>query len=409
MYFRWGETVLVGVLASVLWLPGVSVATLEPVQGLIQLSTPGHADEWQTLVDPSFVEVGSRIRTGPTGLAYLTFFEGYEVDILPDSLLEVRELDVDSSTGIIAVSFDLFAGSVFNNIENVLDPASRYEIQTPSASIAVRGTHFFVTVTPGGDTTIIVRSGAVTVTGITPDNQLGDTLQVEEGQSLHVPADGSLDPVGEVGVLPEYPPESPLAPETCGNLICEPDEANTCALDCQEFPQCGNGQCNPGEGVVSCPTDCVWMQELPDLNAVAPSENPSDGTYFHFLWATMQCGGDPPNEELHNPLVMYWGIGCFDTEGQTAAHPHPADYQLFVDGQAWDMGGLHQSGPHRHPPYCPWGWNFVMDPVELPPGEHVLKLVETAADTWESTRGGHTVGQTNTLECTVIIQADPRK
>lgn len=123
---------------------------------------------------------------------------------------------------------------------------------------------------------------------------------------------------------------------------------------------------------------------------------------LHFLWGSMVCVLTPA-EVISEPLHIYWGIGCFDSQAHANMHPHPADYQLMVDGQAWDMSGLHQTGPHRHPPYCPWGWSFHMDPIELEPGKHTLTLVETVTDTWSGVSGGRNAGEVVTLSCTVEI------
>ncbi len=144
----------------------------------------------------------------------------------------------------------------------------------------------------------------------------------------------------------------------------------------------------------------ITLPEIPG-EAIEPAENT-----LHFLWATMSCEYTP-SSTISGPLLTHWGVGCFDSYAHASAHPHPADYQMFMDGELMDMGTLRQSGPHLHPPYCPVGWTFTFGPVTLPPGEHTLRLVETITDTWTTITegtGGRRAGETVELSCVITVQ-----
>ena len=56
------------------------------------------------------------------------------------------------------------------------------------------------------------------------------------------------------------------------------------------------------------------------------------------MWHLMACtyGG----EAITNRVSFVWGIGCFNSAASANAHPHPAAYQLYVDGVAMDMSSL---------------------------------------------------------------------
>jgi hypothetical protein len=44
----------------------------------------------------------------------------------------------------------------------------------------------------------------------------------------------------------------------CGNGVCEPGEdMKSCPKDCPVGPVCGNGVCEVGEDMKSCPKDCT--------------------------------------------------------------------------------------------------------------------------------------------------------
>jgi hypothetical protein len=417
MTFQWGTwiwraTAVVLLFAGLYNMPlAVSraqtetVASLDPVQGWVQHRAADAAeDDWQTVTERQLVTEGDWIRTDSYGLAYLTFFEGVEAEILPDSVVTVSHLDIKQTEhdGPFTITLVVLLGDTLNSVERVVDAESRYEVRTPNAAITVRGTHFWVSVSLEQETTIRAVDGEVLVTGLDPQGEVIGELLLEPGYAVTVQPDGTPGEPDPIGELPEYPIEAPLVPETCGNGACDPDEELTCPMDCYELPLCGDGECDEsgGENPITCPDDCGPALDEPDHK---PLDGES-GSAIHFFWGEGRCDVDPPGETVINPVLLHWGVGCFDSAAQASAHPHPADYQLSVDGQAYDMSSLRQTNVHPGLPYCSWAWGFEMGPITLPPGEHELTLVETITDTW-STSGdgdrGRSAGQTATLTCTI--------
>ena len=139
----------------------------------------------------------------------------------------------------------------------------------------------------------------------------------------------------------------------------------------------------------------------PEITAEAPPEGNQGGTQVGLMWHLMACtyGG----EAITNPVSFVWGIGCFDSAASANAHPHPAAYQLYVDGVAMDMSSLDQRGPEAHAPICPYGWSFYYPGITLTPGEHTLRLDETVTDTWHDESGGRTAGEQVTLGCVIDV------
>lgn len=368
------------------------VAMLDPVQGLVQVR---RVDEpaWQTVVEAVPVAEGDAIRTGETGLAEMVFFEGVAITILPESIVRVdRRAVVADETAEVVLNLSL--GDLLSRVNAAARPI-HYEVHTPSAVIAVRGTEFWVSLTLEQHTRVIAIEGDVTVIGVDDMEQRTESVVLEAGQEVTVLDSGEVGPIAEMRDLPVFPPESPLVPATCGDGKCEDGEAEICPLDCLELPDCGDGMCDRAiENAILCPEDCE------------PS-GPAGPTLVHFYWAMMRCDTDPAGRVIHDPLIMHWGVGCFDSAAHASAHPHPADYQLTIDGQAANMSSLTQSGPHEQAPHCPWGWGFMLGPLSLGPGEHTLVLTETITDTWSSTVGdedqGRTAGEVVTLQCTLVI------
>ena len=129
----------------------------------------------------------------------------------------------------------------------------------------------------------------------------------------------------------------------------------------------------------------------PEITGEAPSPGERGGTQVGLMWHLMACTYEA--ETILNPVSFVWGIGCFDSAASANAHPHPANYQLYVDGVAMDMSGLEQRGPEAHAPICPYGWSFYYPGIRLTPGEHTLRLDETVTDTWHDESGGRQAGE----------------
>jgi len=249
------------------------VASLDPVQGLVQLR-PAAAPEndWRTLTAVELVEAGDWVRTDSLGVAVLTFFEGVQSEILPNSQVTIGQFEIDSTANTFQITLEVSVGDMHNQINQVLDPNSRYEVHTPSAVIAVRGTDYWVSSSWLSEALINVLEGVVQTFAVLPDGRLGNSVFVNQGQSVMALPSGDLSAVGPLHDIPEYPPRAPLAPATCGNNVCEPGEETICPVDCQTFPSCGNNICelNLGEGPVTCAADCVPESRF-NPQAVNPS------------------------------------------------------------------------------------------------------------------------------------------
>ncbi len=258
------------------------VATLEPVQGMVQIRRADAGEnDWQTLTQTDLVSQGDWIRTDNVGLATLTFFEGVQSEVLQDSLLRVEEFQAtpapDGTNANFQVTIELGVGAMHHQINQVLDPQSRFEMFTPSAFITVRGTDFWTASTWEGESWIKTLDGFVQTNLILPGGQIGDASLIPAGDALNTFPDGTQSEVGPITSLPQYPQPAPLAPASCGNGICEAGETGVCNTDCLVLTSCGDAVCQAdlGEGPTTCAQDCVpsffrWGDTTPTTGQTNP-------------------------------------------------------------------------------------------------------------------------------------------
>jgi hypothetical protein len=88
--------------------------------------------------------VGDTITTGANGTATLEFADKSRLLIQPDSELVMDTLSTFGDSGMVDTRLRLPAGRVETQVTPKKGPASRYEITTPAAVAAVRGTDFRV-------------------------------------------------------------------------------------------------------------------------------------------------------------------------------------------------------------------------------------------------------------------------
>ncbi len=231
------------------------IATLEPVQGLVQVLYAGE-DVWQTINEPVFVDEGDAIRTDRTGLAYLIFFEGIESEIKANTWVIVTTLELPAEEDDdLSIALDVLVGATLTSVEAALDPEDRFEIHTPSATAVVRGTRWWTIVDRDGKNTFIVEEGTVSIS-FNQDGEEAPEIELPAGQGLVIDSTGEASEPSDDLAPPADPDPAPLADPTCGNNICEDDE--DCPLDCDPPPTtCGNALCDADEDIVRCPGDCL--------------------------------------------------------------------------------------------------------------------------------------------------------
>jgi len=175
-------------------------ATLVDVSGVVEV-LPAGSDAWQLAAPGTHVTTGDHIRTGASSAVTLVFFDGSATNLAADTKLTMSQLSGRRDGRSKVIVLHQWMGRTYNRVQRLLDAASRFEIETPTAVTAVRGTAFTVEVAPDGATQVMVEKGLVEVTA------QETTVGVQPGQATTVQPDSTPAPV--VPALTPVPPATP--------------------------------------------------------------------------------------------------------------------------------------------------------------------------------------------------------
>jgi len=151
--------------------------TLTIINGGVKILISGSTG-WVPGSNGMTLNVGTRINTLPDSKAMLTFYNGSTVELDQSTDLEIQKSESQGKSGRIVLKQIL--GKSVNRVVELIDPGSRYEIQTPSAYALVRGTLFSVEVDGLKNTTVKVIENAVIV------GAQGQTVSVPAGYQVTV-------------------------------------------------------------------------------------------------------------------------------------------------------------------------------------------------------------------------------
>jgi hypothetical protein len=157
-------------------------ARVEDVRGFVEVQAEDST--WSVVDAARIIGAGQRVRTGALSGARLVFYDGSQASLGPDTEVSVDGLDARTD-GPRVVVLSQWIGETVHDVVPAAAADSRYEVHTPSAVGAARGTVFQVLVTPDLVAHFSVDEGAVAVTGADA------TVVVNAGQLTTVGADGA--------------------------------------------------------------------------------------------------------------------------------------------------------------------------------------------------------------------------
>lgn len=116
---------------------------------------------------------GDILQCGPGSTASFRLEDGSSLRLFEDSALRVHELWRYSSTRVFLIRLNLVRGRIENLVAPLVEPASRFEIESPAAVTSVRGTEYRVNALEGRALTEVLhgrigfanQSGSVEVPG----------------------------------------------------------------------------------------------------------------------------------------------------------------------------------------------------------------------------------------------------
>ena len=137
-----------------------TLTTLSAIEGDVSVMEAG-TDSWTEGEVGMSLEVGDTVKTGDDSSAEITFFDGSTVELQPGTEIEIASLDVAADSGSTTITLEQTIGATISRVTNIIDPASRYEVETPSGAAAVRGSVMVVCVTGDGTSWIANQKGNI--------------------------------------------------------------------------------------------------------------------------------------------------------------------------------------------------------------------------------------------------------
>jgi hypothetical protein len=159
-----------------------TLTILSIAEGNVSVMKAGTGDWVEAEVGMS-LEPGDSIKTGDDSSAEITFSEGSTIELEAGTEIEIASLDIPTDTGSATIVLEQTIGSIIFRVTKVVDPASRYEIETPTGVVAVRGSAVQVYVIEDGTTWAINLEGDIRASA------QGMEIQIPEGRQCIVRPD----------------------------------------------------------------------------------------------------------------------------------------------------------------------------------------------------------------------------
>lgn len=132
--------VVVSVLLQVLFpFPNGPSSLLTVLAGIADVAK--RSAPFLPAADETVLAFDDRVRTRERSNALITFFDGSTIELEPLAEIHVDEV-APLANGAITIRMTQAVGRSWSAVARSIHPASRYEIRTPAAAIATRGTGF---------------------------------------------------------------------------------------------------------------------------------------------------------------------------------------------------------------------------------------------------------------------------
>ncbi len=119
-------------------------------------------ETWEKAEVGTTLQPGDIVKSAKGSHAEVTFFDGSTIELEQSTELAMSELGIDDN-GSTTIRLVQSLGKTISRVKKLTDPASRYEVETPAAIAAVRGSVMVVTVEDDGTTTVANVSGDIRV------------------------------------------------------------------------------------------------------------------------------------------------------------------------------------------------------------------------------------------------------
>jgi len=176
-------------------------------------------NDWADVHVEMELEVGDALKTGGNSSAEITFFDGCTMELEVETEIKILSLDIVCSTGVTTITLEQMIGTTISRVTQILDPASSYEIETPSGVVGVRGSIMRVQVIEDGTTFVTNEEGNVYA------RAQGEEVQVPVGQTYVIYPD--QPPLSSGALVPAFGTDGVVT----SNSSAGPDSAIAIAID----------------------------------------------------------------------------------------------------------------------------------------------------------------------------------
>ncbi len=119
-------------------------------------------ESWHLATVETTLRPGDSIKTGADSGAEITFFEGSTIQLEQDTEIAVAEIGI-SAAGSTNIRLLQKLGKTISRVKKLADTSSNYEVETPAAIAAVRGSTMVVSVDSAGKTIVANEHGDIRV------------------------------------------------------------------------------------------------------------------------------------------------------------------------------------------------------------------------------------------------------
>jgi PKD repeat protein len=189
-------------------------ATLRLREGTVEVQQRGN-DGFEPGTEGQSLHEGDTVRTGPDGRANIEYFDDSVKRLDYDSTFTLTTLEtLHNQDGSKVILSEQSEGNSYNRVAELTDSASRFEVETPTATASAQGTVYALIVGDGG-TTVAVLDGEVRTTG------QGGSVDVPAGKMVVVDAGGSVGGVQDIT-------DELLSSDWLSYNLCDVDQDDAC-------------------------------------------------------------------------------------------------------------------------------------------------------------------------------------
>ncbi|MBI2251413.1 MAG: FecR domain-containing protein [Armatimonadetes bacterium] len=173
-------------------------------------------NEWKEIFSSRPLKAEDFARTLKNSEAKILIQGGHVIRLYENTQIQLAKLDEKASAK--GFKFIQNIGKIWTHVEKLFGKDEYFEVQTPTAVLAVRGTDFYSQVEADGTTKVGVGSGQIEVSAA------GITLIIPAGQTTTItPNNPPAPPVNDPGIVIPYEVSGSSAPK---NEVAAPQSGN---------------------------------------------------------------------------------------------------------------------------------------------------------------------------------------